>query len=183
MNEHEHDQSSHNEQKSKCITQHTQGSLLVEIQLQWLQVTLISVDGPRWKSTGETEDGKKRCKTSTCYEENGRVEETQKSYCMNLHEAFRKYLGSIIAHYSLLSFTLLTFSFPLFLICRLRYVLVFPKFYASCGEVWKKWGVRPDQMGYLIAMSADPRFNQLTQLTEKDQETHRDPTFCTSKRR
>lgn len=151
--------------------------------LQWLQVTLISVDGPRWKSTGETEDGKKRCKTSTCYEENGRVEETQKSYCMNLHEAFRKYLGSIIAHYSLLSFTLLTFSFPLFLICRLRYVLVFPKFYASCGEVWKKWGVRPDQMGYLIAMSADPRFNQLTQLTEKDQETHRDPTFCTSKRR
>lgn len=72
--------------------------------LQWLQVTLISVDGPRWKSTGETEDGK-RCKTSTCYEENGRVEETQKRYCMNLHEAFRKYLGSIIDHYSSLLIT------------------------------------------------------------------------------
>lgn len=58
----------------------------------------------------------------------------QKRYCMNLLEAFRKHLGSIIAHYSLLSFTLLTFSFPLFPlfpICRLRYVLVFPKFYAS----------------------------------------------------
>lgn len=58
--------------------------------------------------------------------------------------------------------------------------LCFPSFMLH-GEVWKKWGVRPDQMGYLIAMSADPRFNQLTQLTEKTRRPIETPPFVAAK--
>ncbi len=90
-------------------------------QSTWLQVTLISVDGPRWKTTGETEDRKKRWKESSWYEENERDTKKVLHEC----EAFRKHSSLLILLILLIAF----FYFDIFISisCRLRYA-VFPKF-------------------------------------------------------